>query len=103
MGVRRIPRSRSRAEFWVQQLGAAGDGGQALADAWRWFRKELVEVNEQRPETAEAARWDMARQIAAYASRMPKARIRLRRGLDPSEQWQLLNPWAKKDGDPSER
>ncbi|MGH3188198.1 MAG: hypothetical protein ACRDOL_13190 [Streptosporangiaceae bacterium] len=94
MPPRRIPRPESRTQFWVEQLTAAGDGKQALSDAWRWLLSSLSTVAGQRPETAEAAAWDMARQIAVYASRLPKARIPLRRGLDPAEVWRLLNPWA---------
>src|SRR6266446_2330224 len=54
MTVRRTPKAAARAGFWVEQLAGTTDGGQALADAWRWVRKELAVVAEQRPEAAEA-------------------------------------------------
>jgi hypothetical protein len=94
------PRSASRAEYWVGQLDSAETGQQAVEAAWRWFRGALAAVAEQRPEVAEAARWDLARQIAAYASRLPRARIGLRRGLEPEEMRRLLQPWAPEGGGP---
>ena len=98
MPVRRVPRAKCRAEFWADQIAGAADGEQALTAAVRWLRKEITTVAEQRPEIAEAARWDMARQIAAYAARLPRARMTLRAGLTADERWHLLNPWTRGEG-----
>jgi len=87
-----------RAEFWVEGIERTADGNQALTFAWNWVRKELAVVAEQRPETAEAARWDLAWQLAAYASGLRRARITLRRGLAPAEREQLLNPSRRGGG-----
>ncbi|MGH3267622.1 MAG: hypothetical protein ACRDN1_00885 [Trebonia sp.] len=100
MPVRRIPRSRTRAEFWVTKLEGTQSGEEALADAWRWFRKELTALTEARPATGEAAAWDMARKVAGYAARLSRARIQLRRGLEPAERDALLNPWATQGDNP---
>jgi hypothetical protein len=98
MTVRRASRAEARAEFWVEQIAGTPDGNQALTFAWNWVRKELAVVAEQRPEAAEAARWDLARQLGAYASRLRRARIVLRAGLEPAERWRLLNPWKRGGG-----
>jgi hypothetical protein len=100
MPVRRIPRTRTRAEHWSGELSKTQSGDQALTDAWRWFRKEIATLAETNPEAAEAARWDMARQLAQYAARVPRARIALRRGLIESEVWSLRHPWERPDGGP---
>jgi hypothetical protein len=100
MPVRRIPRSKTRAEFWVERLEGAESGEAALADAWRWFRKELTVLTEARAATGEAAAWDMARKVAGYAARLSRARIQLRRGLEPEERAELLDPWARRGDDP---
>jgi hypothetical protein len=104
MPQRRVPRSRTRAEFWVDGLDTTKSGEQALADAWRWFRSEITELTEARPVVAEAAAWDMARKLAAYSARLPKARIQLRSGLEPAERRQLLDPWgASEDSEDGSR
>lgn len=97
---RRVPRSQKRAEFWVPELAKAADGDEALMFAWRWLRKELTAAQERRGDIADAAAWDLARWLAQYSSRLPRAQIRWRKGLTLREQWRLLNPWAKEEDNP---
>lgn len=106
MSVRRVPGTRARAEHWSKVIedaavhgatpGAAyGSPGVALDAAYGWVRKELSELAEIRPEAAAAARWDLARNLAAFASRVPRGRFTPRSGLTAAEKWQLLNPWKQ--------
>lgn len=100
MPSRRIPRVQTRAEHWAEQLAAASSGEEALVLAVRWIRSELSRLAESRPPAAEAARWELARQLAAYASRLPRAKITLRTGLTVRERWQLLHPWTPPEEGP---
>jgi len=94
MPHRRVPRSRTRAEHWVELLAAAGSGPEALAIALRWIKSEFAHLSDTRPAAGEAASWELARQLAAYAARLPRARTANRSGLEDWERNQLLDPWA---------
>jgi hypothetical protein len=96
---RRPRRSALRAMFWVDRLKNAESGDAALTDMVRWVRSVLAAIEQLRPEAAEAARWELARQLAAYTARLPKAKLRLRAGLTPEEEQDLLNPWAARKED----
>lgn len=89
----RISRRESRAEWWVKQIADAASGAEALEAAWSWLKKELAEVAEDRPQKADAGRWDMARQIADYAAHLSRHKIAHEPGLTERQQWELLHPW----------
>jgi hypothetical protein len=95
MSVRRVLGTRARAEHWTKAIAGADAADDALTAAYRWARKELSELEEMRPEAAAAARWDLARNLAAFASRVPRGRFAARTGLTAAERWQLLNPWKQ--------
>jgi hypothetical protein len=95
MPRRRTLKAANRAENYVTQIRDAPTGWQALSIAWRWLLSEMKNAREFRPRVVEAAAWEMARFIAAYACRLPKAVITLRSGLTDEEVARLLNPWAK--------
>ncbi len=92
---RRPPRSRSRAEHWVARIRAAASGRAALSAAWDWLLSELESAREGRPGRADAACWDMAYNVSAYAARLPKAHLSKRSGLTDDEIASLLDPWAR--------
>ena len=92
---RRPPRSRSRAEHWVARIRAAASGREALSHAWNWVLSEQQSTREIQPDRADSACWELALNVAAYAARMPRARIARRTGLAPDEVARLLDPWAR--------
>jgi hypothetical protein len=89
----RISRRESRAEHWTGEMAAADSGAEALEAAWSWLKKELSEVAEDRPQKADDARWDMARQIADYAAHLPRHKVPHNPGLTERQRWELLHPW----------
>ena len=101
---RRPRRAQRRALWWVEQILAVGeaDGGgrRALDLSWQWLRAELSGVSELRPQAAEAARWDLARQLSAYAALLARAKIPLRAGLTQDEVSALLGQQPPKGDRP---
>lgn len=95
----RVRRSVNRVLFWVGRLRTAGSGDEALADMWRWLRAVLADVEVHRPQAAEAARWEISRELAAITVRLPRAKYALRAGLTEAEERQLLDPWGGRGGD----
>jgi hypothetical protein len=97
MTVRRIPRRTSRAMNYVETLaGEKTTAAEALDAAWNWFKKELSEVAEDRPQKADWIRWLMARLLASWAASLSKVQIEpadRRPGLTPQERHALLHPW----------
>jgi len=100
MPRRRTPRSQTRAEYWVGELAAADGGDQALEIALRWVKSAIANLADTRPAAGEAGSWELARQLAAYAARLPRAKIPHRTGLEDWERQQLLNPWAQPQDGP---
>jgi hypothetical protein len=99
MPSRRVPRSQTRAEYWIKQLvdlASAPDasGAKAVDIAVRWLKSEFDEMVDHRPEDAESLRWDTAFSIALTAARLPRATLRRKHGLEDKEARQLGNPWA---------
>ena len=73
MGQRQSPTER-RAGHYEPKILAAPTGDEALAVAWDWLRKELVEIDSWRPEDAQRTRRELAQVVAGYAKRMPTYR-----------------------------
>ena len=91
---RRKPlRSRTRAEHWVAKIRDAANGKEALSHAWNWVLSEQQSTREIKADRADSACWELALNVALYASRMPRARIASRRGLTAAEVARLLDPW----------
>lgn len=95
----RVRRQENRVLFWADKLKSAGSGDEALADMWRWLRAVLAAVEAQRPQVAEAARWEIARGLALIIVRLPLAKYSLRAGLTEAEERALLDPWGRNGGD----
>jgi hypothetical protein len=96
-GLQRLRRPAKRALFWVGRLKKSPGGDPALSDMWRWLRKEISELEDKRPEAAEAARWHAARQIGFLTAPISQAKIALRAGITEDEERQLLDPWGKRN------
>lgn len=96
MGRNRKTKGESRAEHYTDVITRSGtDGAKALREASNWLLSEISIVCEVDPQRAEAIRWNIARQLLGYSSRVPRLSIELRRGLTTGELEQILNPWAK--------
>ena len=92
---RRIPRARTRADFWIKQIQAADSGTDALDIAIRWVKSEIATVSEQRAADAENLCWDTAFTFALTAASVPGATADSRpHELQDSEVRQLRNPWG---------
>jgi hypothetical protein len=78
----------------VARIRDAASGRDALSQAWNWVLSEQQSTRELRPDRADSACWELALNVAAYASRMPRARIARRTGLTAGEVARLLDPWA---------
>jgi len=102
MPSRRIPRRTSRAMSYVETLaGPETTGAKALETAWDWFKKELYELAEDRPQKADWIRWLIARLLASWAANMSKVQIQpddRRTGLSPQERHNLLHPRPPQEG-----
>jgi hypothetical protein len=87
---RRLRRTQNRLLYWVLRLKRAQSGDEALTAMWSWTRGELAKIGEQRPEDAEAARWHLARELAALNASLRRARYPMRAGITDEEESGLL-------------
>lgn len=96
---RRPRRSQTRTWNWVNALATAPTGKKALTDVMRWAWSVLDDIEEHRPKAVDAARWQIARELAVIVARLPRAVYEHRAGLTEAEQRALLNPWEQRRGD----
>ena len=73
VGQRESPPEK-RAKHYEPLIQGAPTGDAALATAWDWLRKELVEMDGVRPEDSQRTRRELAQVVAGYAKRMPTYR-----------------------------
>lgn len=96
---RRPRKSQTVTWNWVNALATAPSGKKALTDVMRWAWSVLDGIEEHRPGAADAARWEIARQLAMIVVRLPRAAYKHRAGLTEAEQRALLSPREQRGGD----
>jgi hypothetical protein len=96
---RRPRKSETQAWNWVNALATAPSGKKALTDMMRWAWSVLDDIDEHRPKAADAARWEIARQLAVIIVRLPRVAYTHRAGLTEAEQRALLDPRGQRRGE----
>lgn len=96
---RRPRKSETVTWNWVNDLVTAPTGKTAITNVMRWAWSVLDDIEEHRPRAADAARWEIARQLAVIVVRLPRAVYEHRAGLTEAEQRALLSPREQRGGD----
>jgi hypothetical protein len=96
----RRPRKSERQTWeWVRRITEAKTGAEAATAAMQWTWSVLSDIEEHHSKAADAARWQIARELAAVAAGLRRAQYEHRAGLTAAEQQALLGRAAPQGGD----